>query len=546
MLSGLADHLWQSTVLAILAGSLTLLLKTNHARTRYWLWLVASLKFLIPFSLLAGIGSHMEWLAVPRPLQPAIPIVLEQIVQPFMGTASHALAPAIANPPSTLARALILAFWLCGSVVVIGARIARWRRILTAMRLGYPMHLSTSIRVMSSPSLFEPGVFGIFRPVLLLPEGIADRLTPAQLQVIIAHELCHVRRRDNLAALFHMFVEAAFWFHPLVWWIGARLVDERERACDEEILRQGREPLIYAESILKVCEFYLQSPIECVSGVTGSDLKRRIERIMTPRVVTRLNLGRKLLLGVLGTAAVAFPLMIGLMSAPASRAQSPAPDATRAKFEVASVKVVNHPVPMHPYRLDISHGTLKVDAVPLRFIIGLAYGAQVEGGPGWINDERYDIQAKSGNPNATRDEIRAMLQNLLADRFRLAFHKETRQMPIYTLRVEKSGPRLKQAKDDEQPNISQRAGSALHVTFQKWPIKGLASTLSGVLGTPVRDETGLTGTYDFTLEWSQDSSADSGPSIFTAVQEQLGLKLEAGKGPVDVMVIDHVEHATQN
>lgn len=84
---------------------------------------------------------------------------------------------------------------------------------------------------------------------------------------------------------------------------------------------------------------------------------------------------------------------------------------------------------MHPYRLDINHGTLRIDAVPLRFIIGLAYAVQTErvlGGPGWLNDERYDIQAKAENPNATRDDIRAMLQSLLADRFKLAFHNETR------------------------------------------------------------------------------------------------------------------------
>ena len=120
-------------------------------------------------------------------------------------------------------------------------------------------------------------MFGIFRPVLLLPEGITDRLSPAQLQAVLAHELCHVRRRDNLAAAIHMFVEALFWFHPLVWWIKARLIEEQERACDEEVLRLGGDPQVYAESILKICEFYLTSPLICVSGITGSNLKKRIE-----------------------------------------------------------------------------------------------------------------------------------------------------------------------------------------------------------------------------------------------------------------------------
>ena len=558
MLSGLANHLWQSTVFAVVAGSLTLLLQANHARTRHWLWLAASLKFLIPFSLLVGIGGHMEWLAIPRPPQPAIPAVLEQIGQPFLGAASHASAPAIAPTPGTLVPTLILALWLCGSAGVIGAWTARWRRTGAAMRRAHPMHLPTPIRVMSSPSLFEPGVFGILRPVLLLPEGIADRLTPAQLQAVIAHELCHVRRRDNLAALVHMLVEAAFWFHPLVWWIGARLVNERERACDEEVLGQGSEPRIYAESILKVCEFYLKLPMECLSGITGADLDRRIERIMTHRGGARLNLGRKLLLAVLGTAAVLVPLIVGLVNAPPTQAQSPAAAPAGPQFEVASVKLVKHPVPVHPYMLDVKHGTVTIDAVPLRLIISVAYRtSQVRGGPGWLDDDRYDILAKTGNPNITRDEVRPMLQGLLADRFKLAFHRETRQLPVYTLEVGKNGPKLQAAKDDERGGVnSSEESGRLHLSFQKWPMASLATSLSGLLGNPVVDKTGLTGTYDIKLDFMRDSArpaagaepaaGDGGPSLFTALDEQLGLKLEERKGPVEVMVIDHVEHASEN
>ncbi len=100
-----------------------------------------------------------------------------------------------------------------------------------------------------------------------------ERLTPSQLEAVLAHELCHVRRRDNLTSVIHMIVEAVFWFHPLVWWIGARLVEERELACDEEVLRLGSEPRVYAEGILNVCKLYVESPLRCVSGVTGSNLE---------------------------------------------------------------------------------------------------------------------------------------------------------------------------------------------------------------------------------------------------------------------------------
>src|SRR4030095_5750961 len=112
-----------------------------------------------------------------------------------------------------------------------------------------------SLTVLASAAMIEPGVFGIWRQVLLVPEGISDRLTPAQLRALIAHERCHVLHHDNLTAALHMVVEALFWFHPLVWWLERRLIEERERACDEYVLQSGSTPRDYAEGILEVCRF---------------------------------------------------------------------------------------------------------------------------------------------------------------------------------------------------------------------------------------------------------------------------------------------------
>ena len=135
-----------------------------------------------------------------------------------------------------------------------------------ALRRGVPLDLDIPVAAISLNERIEPGVFGVFRPVLLLPEGIAQRLTPDQLRAVVAHEMSHVRRRDNVANAIHMLAEALFWFHPLVWWIERRLLDEQERACDEEVLRQGGDPQVYAESILRICEFYVTSPLICVAG----------------------------------------------------------------------------------------------------------------------------------------------------------------------------------------------------------------------------------------------------------------------------------------
>ncbi len=133
------------------------------------------------------------------------------------------------------------------------------------------MELPIELEARTSPEFAEPGVFGIGRPVLLLPHGVQSHLTAAEWEAILRHELCHVRRRDNLATAMHMLVERIFWFHPLVWWLGGRLLEERERACDEEVLRLGSVPEVYAEGILRVCELYLESAAVRFGSVRGGE-----------------------------------------------------------------------------------------------------------------------------------------------------------------------------------------------------------------------------------------------------------------------------------
>ena len=153
----------------------------------------------------------------------------------------------------------------------------RWRRINAAVRAGSAVELGLPVATIVCDGSVETGVFGIFRSVLILPKGLLERLTPAHLDAVIAHELCHLRHRDNFVAAIQMFVETVFWFHPLVWWIGKRMLDERERACDEEVVLTRCQPRA-ADAMVCVSARLTVGIAAAVAGVTGADLKKRIGR----------------------------------------------------------------------------------------------------------------------------------------------------------------------------------------------------------------------------------------------------------------------------
>ena len=173
----------------------------------------------------------------------------------------------------------------------------------------------------------------------------------------------------------------------------------------------------------------------------------------------------------------------------------------------------------------------------LLFCIRIAYDVREDqvSGPSWISSEQYDISAKAGGA-VGQDQLRLMLQTLLADRFKLALHREARLRSVYTLTVGKDGAKLHEATDEGGGSTAEVG----HLVFKGASMPALARRLSQQLHAPVADMTGLKGIYDFTLDWQQDESV-LGASIFTAVQEQLGLKLEAKKDQVDVLIIDHAE-----
>jgi uncharacterized protein (TIGR03435 family) len=216
-----------------------------------------------------------------------------------------------------------------------------------------------------------------------------------------------------------------------------------------------------------------------------------------------------------------------------------------SSFEVASVKPVKPLAGPHVVSLIINHGRLNIEAAELRQIVGQAYAVQrirVLGGPVWADSDQFDIVAKAESADATRDEIRSMLQTLLAERFKLVVHHETKEMHAFSLVLAKSGSRLKVAAPDSKSGMTDTVGpnGQQRTVLEASPLRVLVSMLANTLGSPVVDKTGLDGLYDYTIEWP-----DAGSSLFASV-DQLGLKLEAKKEFVDVLVIDRAEHPSAN
>ena len=330
----LTVHLFQSTVCAGIAALVAVVLRRAPARTRHTIWLLASLKFFVPFSVFVLAGSYIglltSSLAMPRAAT-AIRWLDESLsfwTLDVVGGSDGTGLPIVIGRQGLLALALV---WATGVAVLTAWRWRQWRdlsrlaRASTRLEHGREADLlqrvaraSTRprpIELLQCPSSFEPGIVGILRPKLLWPEGLSAQLSDTELEAILSHEACHVDRRDNVSALIHMLVETAFWFHPLVWWLGARLVSERERACDEEVLQMGTDKNSYAEGILKVCGFCLRAPQAFVAGVGGSTLTSRIERILKRSIPGSLTVAARLLLTGVAIVTAGGPFVSGVIGA---------------------------------------------------------------------------------------------------------------------------------------------------------------------------------------------------------------------------------------
>jgi uncharacterized protein (TIGR03435 family) len=255
-------------------------------------------------------------------------------------------------------------------------------------------------------------------------------------------------------------------------------------------------------------------------------------------------------------------ITIFLLTAAGGLCQIKTDTGARLEFEVASIKPAKPGADGGGIKPLPGGQTYVATNVPVKLMIKLMFhlnDRQISGGPGWLDTDLYDVDAKADGPHSL-DDLHVMFQNLLVDRFKLKYHKETRILPAYELVVDKSGAKLTENKSPEHFDIPVRPTGFGKLEATHCSMSYFSWSLSQRLDRPVIDQTGLTQFYDFKLEWTPelppgvaarpDLAANvpptNGPDIFTALREQLGLKLDSHKGPVEVMIIDQVERPSEN
>ena len=521
-----ANHLWQSTLFVGAAWLLSLLLRAYSARLRYAIWLTASVKFLVPFSLLIALGGLL-----PKPhsvveAQRAAFSTMDTVGQPFsetvLSTPRAVYVGRQAHAPGTFLPLLLVAVWLFGVMVVLTVWWMRWRQVSAAIRLSVPNDVGCEATILRrleglrrvelrlSENPVEPAIFGIFRPKLIWPARLSERLDDQHIEAIVAHELAHVRR------------------------LYVRIIAKR-RVMMSSIYRSmfndlgGGPKRVFAFACLLTV--FLPAAPQQTSTASAADQQ----------------------------------------SAPAMKSAAP------FIFSIVSIREAR-PTSIQSVSIDnpTNAGLFVGRNIKVSYLISAAYGIDghyISDKSSWDDSVLFDVSAKSDasvndalaklSEDDAKLEKQHMLQALLSDRFKFSAHKESRVTSVYELRLAKGGPKFQEA-GVESPHSTEleachyigRCGrqscgpNGCDLTALSYSMKYLCSVLQGQIYLPVVDRTGLTGNYIFRLEYHGDiereSETVSTPSVFTAVQDQLGLKLVKTQSQVEYIVVDHIEKPTPN
>jgi uncharacterized protein (TIGR03435 family) len=595
---------WQGTVIGVAAALVLRACRHQQASMRYLIACGAMIAMLasviITATLIISDGPSPEASNLAAPTVHKRLISTKGVLLPIAIDEGPA-----ASARSTAARVeallpWIVTAWLAGVVLLLARVFAGWWRVRrlhqralssirshwqhAADRIAGRLGLAQAIRIVELSGVDVPLVVGCLRPIVVLPIAAMAHLTAAQVEAILAHELAHVRRHDYIVNLMQTLTETLLFYHPAVWWLSGRIRDEREHCCDDVAVAVCGDAVGYAAALTEI-ESWRTDEVSLVAAATGGSLLNRVRRIL------RVEISDDSRMSPLTFGLVA--LVIGGTLGGNLLAQV-SPPAASPKFEVASVRP-NTSGDNKMMSQILPGGRYNGVNIPPRLLIINSYGLQEQqlvGAPPWISSERFDIVAKAEGdlgPPVSRDggpsKLQLMIRALLEDRFKLKVHREPREVPIYSLVLARpdgrlgsgltvstvdcealvaarrsGGPPPDVPKPGERPQCGARVGFG-ELTAGGQPLLELVSLLSATVGRSVVDRTGLTGRYDITLRWTPDrvlqrgvgaAAGDpirvngvdidpNGPSIFTAIQEQLGLKLESERGTVEALVIDHIE-----
>jgi uncharacterized protein (TIGR03435 family) len=502
----------------------------------------------------------------------------------------------VARPWPRLPLAPLLEWtWLAGACMALLPLLGGLRELRRIRREADACHMagvSDPVRALMHHGVPGPMTFGVWRPVIVFPVDARDWDT-VDLQRALRHELEHVRRRDCLVDAIARLTCALYWFHPLVWISWHRLRLEAERACDDAVLLGG-DAVGYAEQLVSLAT-RLTTPAPLLAMAGSRDLTRRIAAVLD-REQRRGRAGRRWMTG----AAVAALLVVALV-APLSAGSEIQTRQTPVAFEVASIKENHSGDPQGGgdemlMRIDPG-GRLTVRNATMQSLILLAYRFEItrnQLGPleGWMERQRFDIDARAADGAVTAIDRNSaqtmdrMLQALLADRFKLRVRRESKTGEVYVLSIADRGLRLKPSdnadacaagvplpphgsdpQDASPPRLKPRADGFVpcHM-FTRFGRRGfdavavdtwdLAQVLREIVHAPVEDRARVATLFDASVHWNADSitgpardlpagaepqPTDDDPDVPTALREQLGLKLDRQRGPVETLVVEHAE-----
>ena len=577
----LLHFLWQGAlILVVYVAVRRLLFNGSGARSRYAL-ACSTMAIMVAAPLITLIVIPTKSVSDgAQLLSDPITILAANVSAPTDG--SSLLIPYVDARNSVLA--VVVTLWLVGAMAfwarlmggwLISARMRftqvrtapqEWQQLLG--RLGTRIGITQRVELLVSGRVFAPTVVGWLRPLVLMPVGALSGLPPAQLEALLAHELAHIRRHDYLVNILQSVAEALLFYHPAVWWVSGQIRAEREFCCDDVAVAITGDAVTYARALTEVASVPrpgLNVPV----AAAGGSLVTRIGRLLgDSRHGSPIRPGPSVVL----SAALLLVLSWAMYG------QTP----ERLEFAEASIdQVVEDPVDTRStgeLRTN-PEGRLTANRVLLTFLIQQAYGVrryQITGGPAWIQNALYNIEADAGQATGEAEMMR-MLQALLEDRLGLEVHRETQVLPSLRLTVAEGGHKLQPPANDgcytpspnserpapprtpDEPFIGPcgRAGFALssigRMAAGRVDMSEVARVLSNLLGQTVIDATGLTDLYDAPLTFAIDDSLSglpggrppdfgdgSGVSIFIAIREQLGLEIEGGGSPTELLVIDSI------